>query len=576
MKSKLADRPTIVRNGLRLAIVCVLIHTMALQSSGQFVFLPCNNLPMPFNGSALTDPDWSYLSILNMTGVYPIAVARDGTAADSLACNTIVNAGDINQSIALIYRGGCEFSLKALMAQNAGAVAVVIANNLPGPAPALGAGSYGSQINIPVISISMEHAAILRQLMNGGSCGALIGDLSQTGTQNIRLSSGDCSTARGFAIPRHITGAPDFSIPIMARPHSYYADVAINNIRVRATISRNGQLLYDQISPSGPSLSPNGDVLISLPTWTPGLLPLGLYSIEYTLTADNDEFPYDNVITKEFWVNDSIYSYGLIDTSDGHIVANGGLRPDGSDEFRWCQMLDASNLAAVQATGISFALNSTGSLIGNEVTLSLSAWWDDILNPGTPQTTFDYLNPIASATYQYGDDLQNQTVSVQFQTPINLIDNEQYLYCIDVQSPDVFVVTDGTSDYSTCYDAYPNAAFFPVSFGGTWYSGGFGGDNVPGLTLHLQNAAIVSSDIKESGPILRVFPNPGDGIFSVETPSHESALQVYDSSGQLVYSQSFNQEGRKSIDLRNLNGGLYFFKLIQGFQVNSAKVVLIK
>jgi len=66
---------------------------------------------------------------------------------------------DLTGSIALIKRGACEFGLKVLNAQNAGAVAVIIYNNNNSGQPIngsgnLGAGDYGADVTIPVFSTS--------------------------------------------------------------------------------------------------------------------------------------------------------------------------------------------------------------------------------------------------------------------------------------------------------------------------------------------------------------------------------------------------------------------------------------
>ena len=60
---------------------------------------------------------------------------------------------DLEGSIALIKRGDCQYSLKALNAQNAGATAVIIYNNSSGIMN-MGSGNYSSQVHIPVFAMS--------------------------------------------------------------------------------------------------------------------------------------------------------------------------------------------------------------------------------------------------------------------------------------------------------------------------------------------------------------------------------------------------------------------------------------
>ncbi len=84
-----------------------------------------------------------------------IAVARDNTANTSFtdACEPITNGTEVAGRIAIIDRGGCEFGLKALNAQNAGAVAVIICtfDDVVGN---LGGGVSGPSVNVPTFMLS--------------------------------------------------------------------------------------------------------------------------------------------------------------------------------------------------------------------------------------------------------------------------------------------------------------------------------------------------------------------------------------------------------------------------------------
>ena len=60
-------------------------------------------------------------------------------------------------SIALIERGECEFGLKALNAENSGAVAVIIYNNNNSGQPLyMAAGTNGSNLTIPVFQCLVQ------------------------------------------------------------------------------------------------------------------------------------------------------------------------------------------------------------------------------------------------------------------------------------------------------------------------------------------------------------------------------------------------------------------------------------
>lgn len=107
-----------------------------------------------------------------------LIIARDNSATDSLLCGTPVNAAAINGNIAVIYRGGCEFGQKALAAQNAGAVGVIIVNNVPNELMEMGGGANGPSVTIPTIMITEESGAELNAQINAGNVSAVMGQFN--------------------------------------------------------------------------------------------------------------------------------------------------------------------------------------------------------------------------------------------------------------------------------------------------------------------------------------------------------------------------------------------------------------
>jgi len=85
---------------------------------------------------------------------------------------TAFPAGTFTGKIALLDRGGgCVFSIKAYNAQNAGAVAVIIANNVANqPAPILATGTNAELVTLPVLSAPKEAAdAWKAEVKNNGT-----------------------------------------------------------------------------------------------------------------------------------------------------------------------------------------------------------------------------------------------------------------------------------------------------------------------------------------------------------------------------------------------------------------------
>jgi hypothetical protein len=94
-----------------------------------------------------------------------VVLGQDGQAPTTDACQALT--GNVTGKIVLVDRGMCTFKQKAINAQTAGAIGVILANNAPGGAPAMPANPGGQAVNIPILSITQaEGAALKTSLMN--------------------------------------------------------------------------------------------------------------------------------------------------------------------------------------------------------------------------------------------------------------------------------------------------------------------------------------------------------------------------------------------------------------------------
>ena len=89
-----------------------------------------------------------------------VVLSNDGVGTATDACEPLV--GFPAGSIAVVDRGTCEFGLKALNAQNAGAVGVIVANNAPGIPGTMGAGLVGNLVTISAVQVSQADGAIIK------------------------------------------------------------------------------------------------------------------------------------------------------------------------------------------------------------------------------------------------------------------------------------------------------------------------------------------------------------------------------------------------------------------------------
>ncbi len=124
------------------------------------------------------------------------------------ACEDILNGDDIEGKIAVIRRGDCEFGFKVLAAENEGAVAVIIVNNVAGDPVAMGGGVFGNSVNIPSIMLSSaEGESIIDALENGDLVnGTIVDDSAELVAADSDFDNGIIAHEYGHGISNRLTG----------------------------------------------------------------------------------------------------------------------------------------------------------------------------------------------------------------------------------------------------------------------------------------------------------------------------------------------------------------------------------
>jgi hypothetical protein len=93
------------------------------------------------------------------------------------ACSALTNAAAVAGNIALVDRGTCGFTVKVKNAQNAGAIAVIVADNAAGAPPA-GMAGVDPTITIPSVRITLPDGNTLKANLASGVNATLLLDLS--------------------------------------------------------------------------------------------------------------------------------------------------------------------------------------------------------------------------------------------------------------------------------------------------------------------------------------------------------------------------------------------------------------
>lgn len=166
-------------------------NEMATDAERAASALNCRRLSWDGASATAAAADWlapgtpllSVTSPASVAGGYPVGSAQfgppvsapgvSGTLVQALdaanpegptttdGCTALTNAAAVAGNLALVDRGTCGFAVKAKNAQNAGAIGVVVANNVPG-CPPPGLGGVDPTIVIPTVSITLPDANTLK------------------------------------------------------------------------------------------------------------------------------------------------------------------------------------------------------------------------------------------------------------------------------------------------------------------------------------------------------------------------------------------------------------------------------
>ena len=126
------------------------------------------NSPVVLAGNYPSFPNSSFGPSITSAITGNIVLVTDGISVPtSLGCNALTNGSAVSGKIALVRRGSCNFSVKVANAQAAGAIAVIVMNNVAGPPAAMGGAD--ATITIPSVMISREDGNLLEAALAAGT-----------------------------------------------------------------------------------------------------------------------------------------------------------------------------------------------------------------------------------------------------------------------------------------------------------------------------------------------------------------------------------------------------------------------
>lgn len=510
-----------------------------------------------------------------------VGTNAQGHPISAEGCNPLVN--DLTGKIAVIFRNTCEFGDKAVNAQNAGAVAIIIINREPGLISMSGGSTgQGANVTIPVTFISNSDGELIYQEMLNGPVVVFIGDKTGKFADDAGALTKDSRKARAYSnIAATSQNGTEFSVDLGLKVRNYGTN-AQTGLTVNAKVTKNGTELFNETSQ--PFDIPAGDSLpFTFTTFSENTYSIGKYIVTYTInTVVTDEDLTDNVLVDEFVMHDSIFSLVLLDTVTGLPKGGGGSQPSTfTTDYEGCIVYQNTNASRLYAQGLYFSAvtNSEDSLSENEIMVNayeITNQFTDFNDaPAAGEVTFVNL---ASGSYIYPvglqDNLQGTTIYQPFDNEVHLEDDKRYMFCAKANTNKIFIGYSSKINYefNVDNDAQP---LVPVITDGSCNLAGFGADNVPAIGVYFDTQSHASISTVKSEVKLNVYPNPVKENMTISFEGNgDATVLVTDLSGKVVMNTVAKVvNGKTIVNTQSLESGMYVVNITLGNNVGNASIV---
>lgn len=506
--------------------------------------------------------------------------------SSSLSCDSTTFTQDLSGKIAVLYRGNCEFQLKAHNAQKRGAIGVIMINHT-GDAVGMSGGPIGENVTIPVWMIGEadgnELAACLDTVCTGVT--AYFGVDAPLFADDIASSKPLMLMTESSAIPWDLarTGVEypiDFGIWVYNSGWD-----AQNGVTVTVEVDRSGVVEFTNTSAALNFNAPDTTFIdsqyVDLGTYAPANWTIGTYTITYTINNAGDENLANNVFSYEFKLtnNEDVYAKCRLDENNKpiHNTAYSLSNTICGPTFESCIVFKSSVAGTrnTQATGLTFSCKPTGTTMTNELIEIKAYQWDDSFTDINSPATYNSLTLLESATYTYADNSENgMNIFLPFNNSIPLQNSQRYLFCVSNNSDSLRVGYDAYSlnyypeglNYTTTINHYlqPISPVSDVPCGPKeWYSAGFGYDNTAAISVTMDIATGIDDVVNEE--MAMPYPNPTTNYLTVPVRKNVKgnvSIELVDLLGKIVLSENqlLNNEPLK-LNVSSISNGNYIAQL---------------
>ncbi len=532
-----------------------------------------------------------------------LALVTDGGIDPYDACQSITNSSEINNKIAVIRRGTCLFVEKIQSAQNAGAVAVIIVNNVGGD-PVTMAGDTGG-ITIPSIMLPQaEGQALIDALANGDLVnGTIVDDSNQNPSKDSDFDNGIIAHEYGHGISIRLTGGPSdvdclsndeqmgegwsdwFGLMLTMEPGDLAEDVRGVGAFVRGEGSLGNGIrpapystsfainyyTYDDTNYESQLTTPHGVGFV----WCTMLWDLNWAFI--------DEYGYDPDVYAGTGGNNMVMQLvmdgmklqpcnpGFVDGRDAILEADQLLYAGANQCLIWSVFANrglgwsADQGSPWSRTDQTEAFDTPASVNNSYQTVTICEGESFTVGSNTYTTSGTYVD-----TFVQADGCESTTTTILYVIePV----------AIGLDNSTLFVVNpaeDVTYQWINCATSLPVSGATDSTFNPD-QDGSYAVEmNMLGCLSTSACIDVILSDVGElESNEMSIFPNPSSAIFEVDLNGLGKviALEVRDARGRIVFKEDNVTSSHLVIDLTSESNGIYTLQIIQNKQVFTRKII---
>lgn len=386
-------------------LICTLF--LAFTASAQFVLV---NSPAGIAGSKAFSAAGFGAALTSGVWTADVVFVNDGSASPTLGCMAATNGAALAGKIALIDRGSCEFGVKCLNAEMAGAIAVVVFNSAPNAGAGtivMGAGAVGATVTVPAVMLSYEDGQEIRAIMATQTVNMTIGNVQFP--NDLRISADRISTMFNGVMPTEqaevLGTAFTPAANVLNRGTNDASNVALQAVITHTPAGGSAAQVYDQSNDLA-FLDNDSSALILLPEYVPAE-GAGTYSVTYTVTgsvADSPEVTSDNTATTNFVLSNNVYCKGRWDAANKRPVTTNSYTISGGGNIEFLAGFEVPVGVGYKLDSIQFLVTTNAASLGTlgpDVVNGYVYEWEDA--NGDELVTNDEIEIIGFAPVSFTD-----------------------------------------------------------------------------------------------------------------------------------------------------------------------------